>query len=318
MRRRVVLFLCAVVIAAVVSLSACVSTDLSGQAYPSGYEAMLADAPAARAEGTQLRVMSFNMLVHIAGWGGTPVPPRAKMFLGMLDTYLPDIIGAQEVCSDWHRILADNLPAQYRALHAKINAFSYNKTPLIYNADTLELLESGYEPYSVGDNNGCRAVTWGVFRIRATGQKIVVTSTHLDLIRPGKVEQERTIMMQQTAELLALTEQLEQTYSCPVLACGDYNSMERADALDSEGNPLGEYAAADVYAVLAQGMQDIKYTDGLAVHSYVEDAFEPTWDHIFVRGNVIPHAFYVLSHELYKQMSDHFPIVADVSIGGSV
>lgn len=253
--------------------------------------------------------MSFNMLVHIEGWGGTPVEPRAKMFTAVLDKYAPDVIAAQEVCSHWHKILKSNISDVYEVIQPKENLFSYNKTPLFYNKNTLSLEEYGYMPYSVGDDNGCRAVTWGLFTIKATGKKVVVTSTHLDLIRSGREEEELDIMNTQADELLSLADDLYGRYVCPVISCGDYNSKEPAQ--DTENPDV--YSASGIYSKIASAMQDLKYTDA-PVHCALDNPYEPTWDHIFAKGSLTTEDFFILSDKLYLTMSDHYAIIADISL----
>lgn len=96
------------------------------------------------------------------------------------------------------------------------------------------------------------------------------------------------------------------------MACGDYNSQENEEGTDSYGNPLGDFAAAEIYAKLAEKMCDIKYAEGLTITGQSEAAYEPTWDHIFAVGEVKPCDFFVLCDELYLEMSDHYAIIADV------
>lgn len=295
-------------------ICSCIDTDLNKQNYPENFESMLEQSDSERNKETDVRIMSFNMLVHISGWGGKPVEPRAKMFTAVLDRYEPDIIAAQEVCSDWHKVLKANIFDKYEIIKPKINLFSYNKTPIFYNKSTLNLLDSGYMPYSVGDDNGCRAVTWGLFEIKASGKKVIVTDTHLDLIRSGKEAEELSIMNTQADELLDLAKKLIAEYNCPLIACGDYNSQENENGLDSQGNKLGVFAAAEIYEKLAENMSDVKYSEEVNIVSHNENVYEPTWDHIFSLGEVKTKKFFILSHDIYKQMSDHFAIIADVTI----
>lgn len=315
MKKKFVIILSAILVCLVtLFFSACVDTDLSNQKYPENFESMLEQSYSQRRDETDIRIMSFNMLVHISGWGGTPVEPRAKMFTAVLQKYEPDIIAAQEVCSDWHKVLDANISDKYEVIHPKINLFSYNKTPIFYNKETLNLLESGYMSYSVGDDNGCRAVTWGLFEIKTSGKKIIVTDTHLDLIRSGKEDEELSIMNTQADELIDLAEKLFAEYNCPLIACGDYNSQENGNGLDSQGKPLGVFAAADIYEKLAGKMSDIKYADEVNIISQSENVYEPTWDHIFSLGDIKVNDFFILSDDLYVQMSDHFAIIADLTI----
>lgn len=316
MKRRIILIaVTAVAIIALTAFTACVNTDLSGYGFPDGFEDALASFDFTRSENADVRVMSFNVLVSIESWGGTPVPPRAKMFLEILDKVKPDIIGAQEVCGDWHKVLEDNLGEEYKIIHPDINVFKENKSPVIYNSETMELIESGYQAYSEGDDNGCRAVTWGVFKIRETGKNVIVTNTHLDLIRPGKESQELEIMNKQTDELLAKIDALYDKYSCPVISCGDYNSMESAETPDYYGKLQGIFAAESIYKKLADSLDDLKYGENTnVICSDKNKAFVSTWDHIFAKGGAEAEKFGILDGDAFENVSDHFAIFADVKL----
>lgn len=303
-----------VVIVATV-LVACVNTDLSGYAYPEGLEEALASHDFSRAQGSDVRVASFNMLVHMESWGGTPVPPRAKTFLKVLDEVKPDVIAAQEMSSDWYKVLGENMGDEYVILEPKIDVLNKNKTPIVYNTDTLLLIESGYTAYSVGDENGCRAVTWGLFTVKSTGKYVIVTSTHLDLIRSGKEEKELEIMNKQADELLSKINELYDRYACNVIACGDYNSMERGDVEDNSGKVQGVYAAEQIYTKLAAELTDVKYKEGLCILNSDENKkFAPTWDHIFLKGGANAEKFFILDNDVFEQISDHYMIFADFTL----
>lgn len=296
-------------------LVACVNTDLSGYSYPEGLEEALSSYDFSRAQDSDVRVASFNMLVHMESWGGTPVPPRAKIFLKVLDEVKPDVIAAQEMSSDWYKVLGENMGDEYVALQPKIDLLNKNKTPVIYNTDTLLLIESGYSAYSVGDENGCRAVTWGLFTVKATGKYVLVTSTHLDLIRSGKEEKELEIMNKQADELLSKIDELYARYSCSIIACGDYNSMESGEVEDNSGKVQGVYAAEQIYAKLSAALTDVKYKEGLCILNSDENKkFAPTWDHIFLKGDAKAEKFYILDNDVFEQMSDHYMIFADFTL----
>lgn len=123
-----------------------------------------------------------------------------------------------------------------------------------------------------------------------------------------------TIMQKQADEMINLANKLYAEHNLPLIACGDYNSMENENGLNSQGKPYGIYAAAEIYKELAENMSDVKYSEGVNIISHNENVYEPTWDHIFSLGEVKTKKFFILSHDIYKQMSDHFAIIADISI----
>lgn len=259
-----------------------------------------------KAESTDIRVMSANLLVSYKSWGGEPVNPRAKQFTEFVKQIAPDVIGAQEVCGDWHACLKANLP-NYKILHPQNNLFEKSLTTLLYNTETLRCIDSGRMTYSEGDGTKHRAVTWGVFETLAGGKRFIVTSTHLDLIREGKEDAEFAIMQGQAEEFFELLGELRAKYDCPAFCTGDYNAMEN----DSE---KGVFAAAGIYEVFAGRLQDTKFR-AASQAAGTEEAWDyPSWDHIFMEGEAEILAFRVCSEPFLKDMSDHYPIFADISL----
>lgn len=296
---------------------------------------------------SNLRIMSFNALVHIKSWGGEKVKPRAVQAIAMINKYKPDVIGLQEACSDWNKYLNANL-SSYKMLHGKRNLVSYNYSPIIYNEDTLELLDDGYMLYSERGNDVCRSVTWGIFKHKIDGKIFAVTNTHFDLIRED-YEKWFNIMSVQANELLEIISDIVGERDCVVYSCGDYNSMnvtDEYDGLNGEGESLGKATASEIYYKIAKGeytgsktlnefdICDAKYIDGIERRAGHSDFFNdsdgnidlsrpkegnilaPSYDHIFVSnmGDSKVKGYTMLSEEIYKNMSDHFAIYIDVKI----
>ena len=243
------------------------------------------------------------------------MPPRAKMLIKIIEDTAPDVIGVQEMSSDWHKVLGANMPDGYVVLHPDIDVFNKNKTAIIYNGDKLDLITSGYVAYKEGDENGSRAITWGLFNVKASGRYVIVTDTHLNPVRSGQEEKSLGIMNAQVDQLTELIGELRERYACAVIACGDYNCSESGDEPDYGGETQGEYAAATVYARLAATLSDAKYADGVRLVCRSEAvATAPTWDHIFVKGDATARTFFVLDGEEFEDLSDHYAIFADFSL----
>ena len=311
----IVITVALVAVAVLTAFVACVDTDLSGYGYPEGFEEALAEYDFSRGEDVDVRVMSYNILAHMKSWGGSPVPPRAKMLIKIIEETTPDVMGVQEMSSDWHKALGENLPEGYEVLHPDIDIFNKNKTAIIYNADKLELVNDGYLAYNEGDENGARAVTWGLFSVKATGKYVVVTNTHLNVVKNGQEEKSIAIMNSQVDELTELVGELRAQYSCAVIACGDYNCMESGDIPDYSGKAQGVYAAEVIYKKLAGYFTDAKYCDGAVLSCRdVQVASAPTWDHIFVKGDAVARTFFVLDGEEFESLSDHYAIFADFKL----
>lgn len=307
-------------------LSAC-----AGTAIPKEELALLHSDSTPKASLSAIRVMSANVLVHIASWGGEPVAPRAERFAYAIQQYNPDVIAAQEFCSPWKsRLMPKISKSGYKLIKERYSLFVENRSPIIYNADKLEVADHGIHLFSKGDNNGCRVVSWAVFRTKTDGKVFAVTSTHLDLIREGKEDEQLAVMLLQADELTSVVDKIVKDYDCPVFMCGDYNCMEeRQEYLPEEyyGAVSTASAAYTVYNKIADKYSDAKYqTDilpydiggGLLPHGGWSS---PTWDHIFFCGEARVEAFAVLSSQFFQRrddytsrISDHLPIFADFVI----
>lgn len=289
-----------------------------------------------------VRIMSANVLVHISDWGGEPVKPRAHRFAEAIKHYSPDVIGMQEMCSEWYKYLLPQINDDYEIIEKRNSLFMENRSPIIYNKQKLNLIKSDLIKYSKGDKNGCRVVTYGVFE-RISDKKIfIVTSTHLDLIRMNDYEKEKAIMLSQVSEFFEVIESLRSEYpESPIFMTGDYNSMERetsrysglenGEEYKSEndltyykcyGKPCGSF----VYDKIVEKYTDTKFIEGIErkfdnTRGYLYD--DPTWDHIFLTGekNAKVLTFRVLTSDYFhnnedrtSRISDHLPIAVDALI----
>lgn len=279
-----------------------------------------------------VRIMSANVLVHIKDWGGEPVKPRAHRFAEAIKFYQPDVIAMQEMCSDWYKYLMPQID-NYEVIQTRYSLFMENRSPIIYNKDTLKLVESGLEKYSQGDKNGCRVITYGVFQRISDGERFIVTSTHLDLIRMKDYDKEKSIMLTQADELIDQTKRLTERYSnLPIFMGGDYNSMEHENSrFDGEndltyfkcsGKPCGSF----VYEKLAKQFIDTKFVSNIKqsfdnTRGYLYD--DPTWDHIFLANDAFAKIlqFRVMTSDYFhnnedrtSRISDHLPICVDALV----
>lgn len=251
--------------------------------------------------GASLRIMSYNVLVE--AWGGDdivgvptsePTMVRADMFGYMLKHYKPDVVGLQEVCEKWHKYLPDFM-GNYRMLAKK----SSNYTTMIYNTETLELIENGMHKFSEHTSGLMRYIVWGLFKEKASGKEFIVTTTHLDF-----GENKKEIQQKQIEETKELVSELTARFDVPAFITGDFNALE-----------YSEEDASDVYkAMLKDGYSfDAKFVEGIVKRSKSEESFAlESWDHIFVKGDAKVTSFTILDREIYDSMSDHYPVFAEV------
>lgn len=272
---------------------------------PKGFEETIGNADASRSDNTYARIMSSNLLANYASWGGSDARKRAKMFGMVLDTYKPDVIALQEMSDQWYCCLTKNR-GSYKLVYPLSSGMLVHMTGIMYNSDSVTLLDYGRMEYSQGDNPRLRRIVWGLFEDNQTKKQYIVTSTHLDLIREGREKEELNIMNTQAQEQLALIEELQNRFDCPIFSCGDFNAMDN-------GGYDNQYFAPTVYNTLADNLTDTKYIAQLKTHGDERDTDAPTFDHIFLNGDATINRYTILSDTIMQQMSDHYPIFADVS-----
>lgn len=298
----------AVTVAAYFPVSSAIRTDLKGQSLSSEFTKGIEQSGGFElTDGADIRIMSANILVRYKGWGGTPVKSRALMFAEVLNKYKPDVAAIQEACSDWHKCIEKTVGDTYEFVQPRFDLFRTSLTTMIYNKNTLNLVDSGRVKYSQGDGPQHRAITWAVFETKEDGKRFAAISTHFDLLRLKDTEKEYDIIFSQAEELFAFIDELSEKYDCPVFSAGDYNACE------TQGD-IGEAAGVPIYKKVAEKLSDVKYITENRMYGTEIGENDPCWDHIFLSGNAEIKAFRILSDSYLSPLSDHYPIFADISL----
>lgn len=278
---------------------------LKNEELPAGYtEKLNNDAFENTAD---VRIMSSNLLVHYKSWGGSPAKPRAKKYIEMLNAYNPDVVGLQEMSDEWYSCIMNNLPEGYKMLYPIKSGTHIFMTAMLYNENTLELIDSGDFKYQEGENPRLRRVVWAVFKEKQSGKVFAVTNTHFSLIFDEKNPSYADVMRSQAAELTEFIYKLSEDNNCPVFSVGDYNTMEDVPQASTVDIP-------EIYNTLSQKLTDTKY---IAENKICGDAVNydyPSWDHIFLYGNAGIHTFSLLSYDYLTDISDHYPIFTDITL----
>ena len=251
--------------------------------YEVAYEA---DPDCERGEEVDLRIMSYNILSEEL----SPESPlgslssRKDLVTTTLLYYLPDVVGLQEVSGSGWALLEEELGDIYEFAGQKTPNGEFSYTGLMYNRNTVELLEQENVLYSVG-NQRIRLMSWGLFRHRESGQQFIVMSTHWDIVR----ENRETDAIEMTAKVNELAEQ----YGCPIVTTGDFNTLESTPYfkkyLSDTAQTEARYAAAEI---------------GFALD-------EDVIDHITSTTGLEPLFFKLLQTPQTLAASDHNPIWAD-------
>ena len=267
---------------------------------------MLDLSPKALAEGSDIRVMTSNILAE--RWvDGRPYPTtsqRAEIYAALLAVYQPNLVGAQETDMPWVEVLP-----YYLDVLKNVHGIDYtwienryehlaNLTSLLYRAEQFELLESGMQEYSYVNhtNYKIRVLAWGVFRDKSTGRQFALINTHCD----GKTEYSPI----EVAEEKALIDRLDGKYQNLTFFCtGDYNNHVNngIENFKTATGFIDSKEAADANGVLAN------HNTGIPLDFYI--------DHVYTNLNpdAVKH-WETIESNLTSSMSDHLPQYGDYSL----
>lgn len=261
------------------------------------------NSPQALTSGADIRVMSYNTLVdndtNLGGWTwGQPLGNRGEKAAAAINYYKPDVIGLQENNYKWHVALRKLLPDYDYAnadvplsmpLEAResLGKKDWMCTTMMYNTKTLEMVD--YELYGYSCNYwGCiqrmRYVSMALFKVKATGEHFVFISTHLDAEKDDKGKGMRR---QQATELAEAINYYKDTYGCPVIATGDYNTGYNDEPISI-----------------------VREQAGMVSHPHNRGGI----DYVLFSEGVTGKYFTVVNDKDLSGASDHQPIFADLAL----
>ena len=253
----------------------------------------------------EVRIMTLNLLAHYKSWGGKPVEERSDIFFSIRDGYSPDVLGLQEMCSDWYNEI-NKQKSNYKFISPLKTAFPQKMTAILYNSDTIELIDSGSITFSDCWNFKSRRAVWGVFRHKTINKIFTVVNTHLSFLE--ELEEENFFTQTcQVNELYSVTQSLELQYPYPIFVIGDFNTKRRVSYQKSVINS-GSY-----------GILNSLYTDSedIAKNKFCGENFNfnnTLIDHIFIKGDVTVKNLSLLSQNCFSSLSDHYPLFADIKL----
>lgn len=275
-----------------------------------------------RAEGSNLRIMSFNILA--SDWSNKPaVKGRDDKVRDVISRYKPDVVGLQEVNAEWYESLENNF-STYKLVNEdnnKIN-FKVNYSTIAYNTETVNLIRWGQSAYMVNYNKNCRNFMWAIFELKSEpGKQFMVTSTHFDLTSDRRVHQ--------AIEMSGLVRIIEGIFKIPVYCTGDFNMREDSEEYMTFMEMLSYKSAK--YASEKKGLVAVTthlgdgtgsaddYTSGyykLGKVSYRQSKINSikSIDHIFVPEETRVLYYDTIVDETALEASDHCPIYADILV----
>ena len=254
----------------------------------------------------EVRIMTLNLLAHYSSWGGTPVNERSHIFFALQSAYSPDVLGVQEMCNDWYNEITKT-KSNYKFVTPVKTAFPQKMTAIIYNAETLDVIDSGNKSFSNALNFKSRRIVWAVFKTKNTNKVFIVLNTHLSFLNKNENDENYTTQACQVNELYATIQTLYSQYSYPILIIGDFNTKRRV-------NYQNHVIASGSYGILNSLYTDAEF---LAKNKFNGSnlSFNNTLnDHIFIYGDIKIKNLALLSQEYFTHLSDHFPLLADFSL----
>ena len=284
------------------------------------YDGVFNDS-AAFTEGSDIRVMSFNILCDL--WGNPSVKNRSEDVMRVIKCYLPDAVGLQEVSANWHSAINDSIKSTPYKLICTEHDYvdkkygNTNFTPILYNADTLTLIECDTEEYTEAKTRYMRTMSYAYFEQKASGKKFVLLNTHYEA--PGNNETEKAEHLEyrkaQTADMVNMIDELEERYGCPVLITGDFNTTEGSDKADQHApywNLIEQAELQDAKKSADKIKRACKTWHDLGEQVAATNA--GSFDHIFGNEKVHFTYFNTLIDKWLMSASDHCPIYADVKL----
>jgi len=175
---------------------------------------------------TTLRVMSFNIRLDVESDGENRWDARKEKVAALMAYYEPDFIGAQEVQHHQLQYLLATL-SQYRSIGVgrddgktggEYSCILYNHHRVEPVRQSTFWLSASPDSVSRGWDAAChRVCTYGLFRIKATGQLCWVFNTHFDHV--GEVARASSARL-----IIERIQTLNRVYSYPVVLTGDFNA----------------------------------------------------------------------------------------------
>lgn len=263
----------------------------------------------------------FNNILGNCDTSTYPTDTRNMMISELHVEALPDVVCLQE-CSANSRTGRSYIRAMKEAGFDEVTAempsgYTVNYTPVLYRKDVLELVDSGYLPYSDGAGDKSKSASWGVFKTK-NGELFAVVSTHFAYKSDTSGQAAR---LKDAEQISGLAKSIVAKHSCPVIIGGDLNCNISSDPYKI----LKDSGFTDIYDVAK------KATNTRTHHSYPEfntilgiydgmtppsGAYSAAIDHALVmQGDGLEFArFEVVTDDYALLSTDHCPIIVDFNI----
>ncbi len=255
-----------------------------------------------RAEGTDLRVLSWNILSQELTDTATTDASRADGIAEVISALAPDVMGVQEISATSYDLLEQKLGDRYTFVNKKNSGGAYSYTGILYDHTKWELLHSGIEQLAEGRNARIRLMNWIHLKNKESGETVVVMSAHW--------ETKASLRTAGAEDMASRVKELETAYSCPVIAMGDFNAQEDSSAHKTYMTESGQQL---VKAVSAKAW-NLGFTGHNLGICYPQKHVPYSIDHITSTDTVTALYYETVINETVAALSDHFPIYADLQL----
>lgn len=267
---------------------------------------------------TRLKVMSYNIRFGSASekkpefeWKNRKAATPA-----LIEEYAPDIMGVNEPEWDQHEFIL-RACRDYAGYDIPRDPGSKEKEsePLYWNRKKIKPLKLGVfwmseTPDVPSRSWGARhydLATWGIFKIKSTGEKFFFMNIHLD---SQSVEARRQGLKMAYERCSSLNPE-----GLPVILSGDFNMRQNCDevvefdTMMANARLTAETVVSDVPTFHGFGrfLGDYQYNPG-------KGGNRVTLDYIYWRGfsRCLSYETITKSYENVPYVSDHYPIIAEL------
>lgn len=268
----------------------------------------------------ELNLVLYNQNIWGNYGGGNSVSNRNELVCQMIKEYGADICCFQECNPNTSR--SDNVDIEallsYQYSEVPTSVKNQNFTPIFYDKDKYEVINSGYCAFPGFNDINSKSFTWCVFKDNNSEIQFGIISTHFWYKNRGEVDDLQRLENAKT--VLSCVNSLKLRYDIPVFVFGDLNSgigasTEEKTWLYMKENMLDLRDIAKVTtSAKTCHIAPVKNEQGIYDTKTGECLF--TLDYMFLSDdkNVTVHSFEVDNSDYSWSSSDHCPIIAKVTI----
>lgn len=279
-----------------------------------------------KADGTDVRAMTSNVLSHFYQQADDPYNKRMEILADTYLTYLPDVIGLQECrdvdfnalfpfISEYYGVVESAKVPQNPASNETID---YECSKILYRKDKFKYYDAEYEQL-IFEFNGkilaqnMKTISSAVFENKQTGEKFIFVNSHfISSYGDEATDGHKNIRIQNATQFASKIERLRVEHpGLPIITTGDY--------FTPKNNAANAYPAYDI--ITGAGLADAsvsakkKMSPGMGTSHVVGTSVASTnIDMVFAdteKCDILSHR--IITNIYTKDASDHFPVYADIS-----